>query len=291
MGKRIVLYGGDAVMTFTPRQHRYRVNKRPISSFSTISGILDKPALIYWAVNCMYDALAGVKDDETGEWIQEPSWKAGVSYDEVAIETALQKAKKARFDKSGKALSIGSVAHNWLERYIKDKIAGVDKRRKMPINKEATYSIESYLDWENDHKVEYLFSERKVCSLEHWYAGTTDIIMRIDGRLEMPDFKTSKDIYSTNCMQLGAYSHAINEEIDYVDKLTHIDPDSEGLPPEKIKVGRVFRIPKDGGEIDDFVVEQLEDHFEAFRNCIELTSWSKWANKILKGRHDLVEAA
>ena len=293
MSRKIILYGGDAVMTFTPKQHRYRVNGKPIYSFSTYSGIIDKPALIPWAVNFMEEYIGGEQDEETGEWITEPQWEAGKSYDRVQISNILEAGKKSRFSKQRKALSIGSLAHGWLQRYIIAKIEGRKHTEDMPLNPDACYSINSFLEWESERDIEYIASERRVCSLKHWYAGTLDVLARINkGDIEIWDFKTSKDVFESNVMQLGTYACALNEEREHVLDKPDIHPDSLFVPDKPITKGKVLRIPKDGGDIDVYPVEDcLEEQHEAFLHTIPLFNWSrKWKN-ILKKRHDIPEVA
>jgi predicted RecB family nuclease len=78
---------------------------------------------------------------------------------------------------------------------------------------ELTYEellcVKSFLDWRNTVKLEVIAAETTVFSEIHGYAGTVDLICRIDGQPYIVDFKTSKYVWKEYELQISAYRAAI----------------------------------------------------------------------------------
>jgi len=268
------LYGGDVTLKFSSSAHRYwatipdkGVTKEGVPSATGIVGVLDKPALMYWAVN------------ETVDYLRE-KLRPGETYDEVEIEQLLESAKKARYKTSGKATTIGSLVHDWIERYVKcvieygevnvvdhNDIELEDWDLKLPYNKEAQASISSFLEWESNHDVEWLTSERKVFSKRYGYAGTLDAEVVVDGKYSVLDLKTSKRIYPEYWLQLACYKNALDEERLYVDQ-------AAGRVEQTI----ILRIPKNEEGFEAAMMsnpKKLDYHIQVFLACLKVYRWKK----------------
>lgn len=261
------LYGGQHVLRFDPDKHVYYYGntKNVVPGVTSITGVMDKPALIYWAVN------------QTVEFLQ-TAIQPGQPYDEVHIAAMLKAAKNARFSTSNKATTIGSLVHDWIEKYIKYTIkhgqppvvveADPDRVRRpghigIPFNEDAARAIDQFLKWEKKNKVEYIFSERKTFSPTHWYAGTCDIGAIINGKRTVLDWKTSKDIYEDYFIQVSAYAKALEEEGDE--------------PYEQIMI---VQVPKDGKEFKAQAKphkrtpeKDINFYFELFLQCRGIYAW------------------
>ena len=146
------------------------------------------------------------------------------------------------------ALEIGNDTHEWIEKYI-DKGRGVV----------GTYncSVGAFLAWEEEFKPEWIDSERKVYCDRYKYAGTVDAVAKINGRVCVIDFKTSKKIYKPYHLQVTAYAQAI-KRID-------------GL--RQWPLGIILRLDKLTGEYEQKVFEP-KVHFDTFKKCLELRQWS-----------------
>ena len=76
--------------------------------------------------------------------------------------------------------------------------------------------FEQFLRWEKHYQPEYEAVEIQVLSTKHNYMGTADLLCRIDGKLMLCDWKTTKrdsktggpGVYSSHAMQLAAYVNA-----------------------------------------------------------------------------------
>jgi len=244
------MYGGKVVMEYDPIKHMYTANGLRIPSVTTIVGVIDKPALIYWAVN---ETVGYLKD------VLQPN----TPYNEMQIEAILDDAKSARFRKSQKALNIGSQAHDWVERYIKSKVLKTPEP-SIPDYPPVAYAVHSFLEWEAEQSdIEYISSERRLYSFEHMYSGTVDITLRVGGELVVADLKTSKGIYPEYFLQCSAYAKAIEEE--------------DG---EKVSSLMVIRIPKDGSPVELQTSPNAEELFEVFKSCLLIWRWKNdWSTE------------
>jgi len=145
------------------------------------------------------------------------------------------------------ALEIGNYTHKWIEKYI---LNGKNPNQ---------YNIctDAFLIWEKKHNVEWIDAERKIYCDKYKYAGTVDAVAKINGRVCVIDFKTSKKIYKPYHLQVTAYAQAIKR----IDGL--------GRWP----LGMILRLDKETGKYEQKVFEP-KDHFNVFKKCLELRQWS-----------------
>jgi hypothetical protein len=239
------LYDGEITMTFDPEAHMYRANGELTPSVTAITKIIDKPALLYWAVNQTTERIAKL-------------WQPGKEYTEDQIKAAIIDAKGSRFRTSKKAMDIGSQAHDWIEQYIKAKIYRFEYP-PLPDYKPVERAVNAYLDWEEANDVVYHSSERKVYSKIYRYSGTVDIDFVVNGRRLVGDLKTSKAIYPEYYLQCAAYAQALSEELLHEYKGIVI-----------IRLGKF---------VEDFEIVEISEYqklFKVFDAC--LTVW-KWKNE------------
>jgi len=70
--------------------------------------------------------------------------------------------------------------------------------------------FDAFLQWKNQNEFEKMDTEMKLKS-EKGYAGTLDLICKLNGELYIVDFKTSVQIYPDYLLQLSAYRAAYVE--------------------------------------------------------------------------------
>lgn len=201
MPEPTILYGGEVRLWFDADKHTYLVSDDAeheaepfaVDSVTTIlGGALAKPALIQWAANM---AVESVSRD----------WIAGMASDEIQIAAALRKAKTAHRTVSKEATDIGSLAHDWIERFIRNE------KPELPVNEAAKNCCNAAVDWMLKHKFQVLAVEQKIYSRKYRYAGTMDLLAKIDGRLTVCDWKTGKRVYREAFLQNAAYRQAAKE--------------------------------------------------------------------------------
>lgn len=197
--ERHELYNGNVVMHYYDDDHKYLYDGEQLPSSTTITGILSKPALRYWYIN---KALERVEARLT----------PGVALNEIEIQNLLKYAKYGGGDARDEAASVGRIVHDWIEQYVSSQIAGGHQRPPLPIHTGAQSSVESFLRWEEDAKPEYVFSERRMLSLEHRFCGTLDIACLLDGKPTVVDIKTGKAVYPEYWLQTASYCLMLAEE-------------------------------------------------------------------------------
>jgi len=124
---------------------------------TTITGVLNKPALVPWANNL------GLKGIKVREYV-----------DDLA--------------------TIGTLAHYMVECHIKKKEPVLDDYSKNQISS-AENCVLKYFDWESKHNIQYLGTEVSLVSEKYQFGGMLDIPMVLDGINTLVDLKTCKAIY------------------------------------------------------------------------------------------------
>jgi hypothetical protein len=176
-------------LAFDERLHAYTWGGKPVPGVTTILKVINKPALIQWAANLASDHF--LKELKSGR------------NDFDALHEEAKYAHRAKKEAAGGS---GSNIHDYAECWFKGK--------DLPELKtdEAKRGAEAFHDWLKSHKIQILASERRVFSQEFYYAGTCDLVAKIDGVLGVGDFKTGKRIYDETRFQLAAYQNALQEE-------------------------------------------------------------------------------
>lgn len=113
-----------------------------------------------------------------------------------------------------KSADIGSKIHDWIERYIKHKLKqkGYEKMPEMPEENNIVTGISSFLSWESEHKVKFLWSEKILYSKKYDYIGKGDFGAKVDGEICLCDIKTGNGMYNSVLAQTSAYAFADHEE-------------------------------------------------------------------------------
>lgn len=228
--------------SFNTRNHRYTLDgTRPSGVTTILNEGLAKPWLKFWAAK----AVAIWAFDHRDAWKDLPR--------DAAID--LLKREPLRILKS--AARRGTAVHGAIAAHA----LGLDPPDDLT-DEEWGY-FNAALSYLTEQDVEIVRSENSVYSRTHGYAGSFDLIQRRAGRVEIADFKTSKDVYSDVALQLAGYARA-----DFIG-----DPESgEELPIPEIEGGMIVQLGADGRYkavpvvIDDEV-------FASFLACLAVKEW------------------
>jgi hypothetical protein len=213
------LYDGDIELIFDERKHVYRVNDIIVPSVTGITKVIDKSGpLMWWGIGCALDYV----EENMGPAFYENVWD-----DEVARKQFLHDAHRAHFRASKKAMDIGTMAHEWIEKFLEGD------EQPMPKNKQLRSTITSWLRWADDNRLTAYETEFKCYSREYGYAGTCDYDGMVGSERCIVDWKTGKAVYPEHRFQTVAYLDAREEELG--------EPDYDAR--------WVVVLPKDGGEI------------------------------------------
>lgn len=190
------------------KQHTVYKNNKGIRvpGVTTITGVMDKPALVPWANKI------GLQGIVVGKYV-----------DELA--------------------SVGKLAHYIVEVHVKNIINKTNEKPDLgdytpnQLNLAENGAIK-FFNWENEHEVEYIASEMALISEQHQYGGMLDIYAKVDGKYTLLDLKTCKGIYNDHYTQVaGGYKGLLTENGHPVDdtRILRIGRDeSEGFDDIRI---------------------------------------------------------
>lgn len=181
----------------------YEINGIKYPRVTSILGILDKPALLYWAVNMATEYIDNQFFKVFGNNLNKfDEWNIKRRH----MKDILEAAKKEWRNVAKEAQDIGSEVHSLISIYIK---TGVDPTKKQDIQDAVVNAFLAFLEWEKENIKEWLVSEYIVHCPKHKYAGTLDVVAMLkDGKVYVIDFKSSKGFYPEMKYQIAAYRHA-----------------------------------------------------------------------------------
>lgn len=260
------LYKGKLKGKFYPGSHAYYIDGKRKTGVTTFIGIKDKSRpLVIWATELYRDHL--LKILAAGKKINQADVINGCTLHE---------------ERKQEAADIGSLVHDWIERYIKGE------EPEMPEDRAVQIGVNAFLEWIAANKVKFLSSERVVYSKKHDYIGTMDIEAKVNGDLCLIDIKTSNSLKNDYLMQTAAYVMADQEESKrkYVGRwLIRLAKETESEYLQRMKEKNANRVAK-GREpivfpayvpfeamyLDD-VKGALAYDFKAFLAAKELKRW------------------
>ena len=209
--------------------------------------------LTQWAANCCV------------EWIEgECEW---TTYDEngnegfIVTEEDLNKARFAYKTVSETALDVGSEVHNAIEKYLRD-----GDESYMDLEGQAFNAFCAFLEWKEENNFVHIEGERTVYG-DRW-AGTLDEYCKLNDKLYVIDFKTSKPknkktgkgIYPEMRYQVAAYRDAMEQP-------SAIEP-FETIPCEGCGV---LRLDKETGMPDwNDTSKTFESDLRVFNRMVDL---------------------
>ena len=111
-----------------------------------------------------------------------------------------------------KAAAEGTAVHNAVEDMLEGKeISWMDEFGNANYSLLVWQMILKAYEFFDTYKPEIIGSEHFTYSDEHQYAGTTDLIVKLDGVVWLLDIKTSNSIHKSHELQLSAYAKAWEE--------------------------------------------------------------------------------
>lgn len=141
--------------------------------------------------------------------------------------------------------NIGTLVHGIVYAYLMKHMymwTGTDMQEKFKV---LSY-FNNFISWKKAHDVEPIFMEEKFICDE--FGGTVDFYGRVDGKLTILDFKTSKKAYASMFLQLAAYCYMLELKGYEVEQVAIININEtkyqeKFLPREKLdRYIRIFRL-------------------------------------------------
>jgi hypothetical protein len=168
--------------------------------------------------------------------------------------------KAVPFQRSNRAAERGTDIHTYLEH----RINGWEPEGLSPDAEPYREAADAWL--ENRH-IEVVATE--LTAFHPLYAGTMDFVARIDGRLTIGDWKTSKAIYDEAALQLAGLMGCMTDQ--HGDPVPWRDADGEFIEmPELL----VVRIGQDG-----FEEKQVADPMGSLRVFFSLLDAWNWKHE------------
>lgn len=232
----------------TPRHLYYFNGAGPWPGVTTVTGVLDKPALVRWfreqvARAAIASAERLVADRDAGN-------------EDAAVAYLL-----ATRNEGTDGRERGSRIHGVLESVL--------RRESVDIDPADAAAVAGARAWLNEAKVRPLEVEAFLINETLGYGGTCDLIAEIDGEIWLLDWKTSKSVawasgkvYDEMRLQLAAYAHA-----EFIARPA--DPDRHPVPP--ITRHGIVHVTDAGTRLYD--AEVTDADWSAFRAALHLYQW------------------
>jgi hypothetical protein len=191
-----------------PTGRFYKVDGELYPSVTHVLTAINKPALVPWAAKqerqAVSDAAAAVYTELSAAGSRYPaSWFASA----LAAKLGTVKAHQRTLEREG---DIGDQAHKAIEWLLRTAL-GAEAGPKPVISAPALIAVTAFKAWAARVSLKPILIERIVYSKRHRYAGTLDLLARVDGVLTTIDFKTGKAVYAEAHLQAAAYAAALLE--------------------------------------------------------------------------------
>ncbi|KKM97887.1 hypothetical protein LCGC14_1163590 [marine sediment metagenome] len=225
--------------------------KQRFESVTTITNVLDKPALIPWAegmgIQAMYDVAKQWCADNPGI----------LDSIESQLPMFMVQSEGASRRKKEDAADIGTETHGIIESILDGG--------KPDVPDVLTQVIESFKAFWSQANLEIIDAEVMVYSAEHGYAGTIDFIAKNKtGQRWILDWKTSNGLYKETSLQLAAYG--------YADATMRLKPGEYIWKDLRMMA---VRLGKDYPAFETKEVTNQAEAFAGFRACQGIRQWIK----------------
>lgn len=241
---------------------------------STTLSVLAKP-LTWWASGLAVGVLGWIKGEDWRK-LKTAELKAadmarrvahtlpffekikGMTVEEYVKE--LDKGYKAHSVKLDSSAEAGKDLHAELERYVKDHMEGVEG--------EYDEKIQPFIDWAEVNVKRFLWSELHCYSKTLWLGGITDAGAELkDGSIAIIDFKSSKEAYPSQFLQIGGYDLQLSENGGFNkggDKVFALEK----------PVSQYIVVPFGAETPAPVIVKDVEKHKEIFKHVLEVYRWT-----------------
>ena len=165
-----------------------------------------------------------------------------------------------------KAGKEGTQVHEAAEKLVLgEEISWMDDYGNAKYSQVVWEMILKFADFWRTHKPELISSEQFIWSDEHKYAGTADIVCKMDGEIWLLDIKTSNALHRAYDLQLAAYAKGMeevrNQKIDRTG-IIWLKASSRGSSKQKgVYQGKGWKIK---------VIDEIEKNFDLFQTIYKL---------------------
>lgn len=263
-------------------------------SVTTILGVLDKPALLYWASE--QAAIAAIHSEATWRGMLADD-EPGCKHESAATCPAVKWLRDARLRKpKGKrsATELGTLVHEACERYA---LSGT----RPEVDDEVRPYLDQFDRFLDRFGPSYQATEVAVFHPELGYAGTADAFLTIDGVRYIADYKTTRSVVDSqgnptkpypenDALQLSAYRWAKHaavwrpRRIEKFRRRYYLLSDEEralAAPVPPVDTGLVIHITPESCEPFPIVCD--ETVFEAYLAVQDAARWLMQTSRTVMG--------
>lgn len=239
-------FDGKHELVFNEASHRYKLDGKAVTGVTTFqkNGYPTSMGLISW-----YKAQTGLAvlnaltvPGKDGLVPREGFFPLS----KERCEEIIKEAKNADRAVSQEAADIGTICHAYAELYSVGKIneanAILQEVKDVPTFHLIKSCVDKYIEWEKTNKGILVHAEAIVASPKYLFSGKFDRLDRVGKKLILRDYKTSKDIFLDQYIQLAAYAIAIKEWL--------------GLNVEGLEV---LRFGKDDGAFETLLIDDPKE--------------------------------
>ena len=249
------------------RTRYYQIDgaEKDLPSVTSYLSAIAKPALTFWSGKVERAMVADIAKEVYAAATDPLDFN-------VKLDARLKQTKLACNTKLSDAGEIGTALHERIEWELgkgcveaatstdqKLGYAGLDLGEPPIIAREAQWAFEAWQKWRVEAQLEPLLIEQQVYSLKYSFAGTSDIIGKINGVLCVGDWKTSSGVYLEHLIQVAAYREALQE-------MGHFEGERIG--------GVVVKLPKTAGDkkfkATVLTADEMDEHFKTFLHVRDL---------------------
>ena len=160
----------------------------------------------------------------------------------------------------------GTQVHEAAEALVKgEEISWMDDYGNAKYSQIVWEMILKFYDFWKTHKPELISAEDFVWSDEHRYAGTADLVVKMNGETWLLDLKTSNSIHKSYDLQLASYAKALEESKGIkIDRTGIIWLKAHTRGPSKQKnviQGKGWKLLQ---------IDEIDKNFELFKMIYEL---------------------
>lgn len=241
--EKIIYESKDYTIKFNAANHRYTKEtegkKESVPSVSSILGLLDKPAILYWSIKKTVGYI--------GEHL--PELRAAGLTEDGALEI-LKKAKEFANEQAKEQAYIGTQVHKLLHQYLLG-----EKVYENDLDEKVLNAYTGAIEWLKDVNFQPLGVEQSVYHPILEYAGTLDTYGTARDKTILLDWKTT-DIWKEKNGKVyyteQPYTEMKVQPVAYAEALANM---KEGL---KIDEVWVIRLDKNTGKAEPYLIEGSE---------------------------------
>jgi genome maintenance exonuclease 1 len=240
-----------------PAGRFYSVDGELYPSVTHILGALSKPALIPWAAKVERELVLDTATELQRELASRPM--SAINFRAALV--ARLGPTKAHARHLTTAGDIGSGTHKMIEWSLRRQL-GADAGPEPVISEQSLWGYMAWQDFAKGCALKPLLTERVVYSKVHQFAGTLDLLARVNGVVTTIELKTSRAIWPEASLQSCAYRVAMEEM---------------GYAPQASLIVRLPKLVTDPA-FEVFTVPPVADLFPTFVALKQVWSW-QWANE------------